>query len=441
MLEPGKLGRSFSSRFLVSLQYPDFRRLWYATMCSQSSAWALIVARGALAKTVTGSDLWVGLVTFAAMIPSVLMSPIAGYLADRFDRRTVLAWAYMVNLSHNLLLAVLVVTMTDKIEGWHLVMLAVLNGSARTTQQPASQALMANTVPRVHLLNAVSLFQVTQHGSRFVGPFLILVMLWVTGPWLTDNQDWVFFLSAGLYLVGLGLVLRVRTASTGVVEAGAAMGTVFRNMVAGLRYMYHTPLILSLILLVVAHCAMTMSFESLFPALSIDRLGMDPGAGILAGFGYLMVGYGGAALVVAMALAGVQSERTRGQLFLSLGVLSGVAPVALAMSPNLSLAILAVAGMGASQGGFMTLSHAMIQTIAPDAIRGRLMGVYTWHIQGFMASFNLVNGSLAGISGLTAPMILGAGGVGFVVMMAFSLARIPLRQLYARGVPAEALSA
>ena len=441
MLEPGKVGHSLSSRFLVSLQYPDFRRLWYATLSSQSAAWALIVARGTLAKTATDSDLWVGIVTFAAMIPAVFMSPIAGFLADRFDRRTVLAWAYVVNLSHNLLLAVLVVTMVDKIEGWHLVILSLLNGSARTTQQPASQALMANTVPREHLLNAVSLFQVTQHGSRFVGPFLILLILWVTGPWLADNQDWVFFLPVALYLVGLGLVSRIRTASTGVVETGAAMGIVFRNMIAGLRYMYRTPLVLSLILLVVAHCALTMSFESLFPALSVDRLGMEEGAGVLSGFGYLMVGYGAAAFVMALALAGVQSERTRGRLFLWLAILSGLTPIALSISPNLPLAILAVAGMGASQGGFMTLSHAMIQTISPDAIRGRLMGVYTWHIQGFMASFNLLNGGLAGINGLTAPIILGAGGVGFLMVMAFSFARIPLRHIYARGVPAEAYSA
>ena len=436
MLNLGDARRYVGGRFLPALQYPDYRKLWWATLCSQSSAWALIVARGALAKTLTGSDLWVGLVTFAAMIPSVIVAPLAGFLADRFDRRTVLACAYVVNLSHNVLLAILVVT--GVIEMWHLVALSLLNGSARATQMPSGQALLANTVPKERIFNAVALYQTTQQGSRFVGPFLVLLMLWVTGPWLSDNQDWIFFLCAGLYAVGLSLILRIRTVSTGVIEAGKGINAIFQNMAAGLRYMYHHRLVVSLILLVVAHCGMTMSFESLFPAISTVKLGMDPGAGILAGFGYLMVGFGGAALLTSMALAGVESERTRGRLFLWAGILSGLTPVALAMSPNLPLAILATAAMGASQGGFMTLSHGMLQEIAPDAIRGRLMGVYSWHIQGFMASFNLINGSLAGVRGLTAPIVLGAGGVGFVMVMAFSFIRVPLRNLYGKGIPAEA---
>ena len=431
--------RSVGSRYLGSFAYPEYRKLWYATLCSQSSAWALIVARGALAKTLTGSDLWTGIVTFAAMIPSVIVSPVAGFLADRFDRRTVLAWAYGVNLAHNLLLAVLVVS--GVIEVWHLVLLSLLNGSARATQMPSGQALLPNTVPRERLFNAVALYQATQQGSRFVGPFLILLMLWSGCPWYSGIQDWVFFLSAGLYTIGLGLVLSIRTASRGVVEPGGGIGVVYRNLVAGLGYMYHNPLVMSLVLLVVAHCGMTMSFESLFPAISAGKVGLEECAGgFLAGFGYLMIGFGGAALVTALALAGVESERTRGQLFLSLGVLSGLTPVALAMSPTLPLAVLSAAAMGVSQAGFMTLSHGMLQSIAPDAIRGRLMGVYSWHIQGFMASFNLVNGVLAGFAGVAASLILGAGGVSFVMVMAASFARVPLRELYQMGVPAEARS-
>ncbi len=295
---------------------------------------------------------------------------------------------------------------------------------------PSAQALLANTVPRERILNAVSLYQATQHGSRFVGPFLILVVLWITG-----HQDWVFFLCAVLYCGGLGLVLRIRTRSRGVVEAGGGTATLVRNLAAGLRFIYHHRLVVSLVLLVVAHCGMTMSFESLFPVLYQDKLGMKD-ADIMGGSSYLMVGYGAAALVTAVVLAGVRSEQTRGRLLLWLAVLSGLTPIALGLSPNLPLAVLSTAGMGVAQGGFMTLTHAMIQTIAPDAIRGRMMGVYSWHIQGFMASVNLVNGTLARYTALTAPLILGAGGVGFLIVVTLSMGWVPLRQLYTRGVPA-----
>ena len=431
MAKLGESGQRLANRFLPALEHGDYRRLWGATFCSQSSAWALIVARGALALTLTGSPFWPAIVTYAAMIPSVVVSPFAGFLADRFDRRTVLAWAYALNLAHILLLSVLVATGT--IEVWHLVLLALVNGSARATQMAAGQALLANTVPRERLFNAVALYQSAQHGSRFVGPFLILLMLWTTG-----REDWVFFVCAGLYAVGLGLILSIRTASRGVVLAGRGTGVAFRNLAAGVSYMYRRPLVLALVLLVVAHCGLTMSFESLFPVLSRDKLGMQPGAGFLTGFSYLMVAFGGAALVVTMGLAGIQSERLRGRLFLWLGVLSGVTPVALGLSPNLPLAMLSAAAMGASQAGFMAISHGMLQSMTPDAIRGRVMSVYSWHMQGFMASFNLVNGTLAALAGLTASIILGAGGILFILVMAASFARAPLRHLYDRGIPAEA---
>ncbi len=423
-----QLGRELGSRYFVSFRWLEYTKLWTATACSQSASWALIVARAALVLRLTDSPAWTGYVTFAAMIPSVVVSPLAGYLADRFDRRVVLVWAYVVNLADSLVLAVLVATRV--VEPWQVLILAAITGSARSTQMPAAQALLANMVPRERILNAVSLYQVTFHGARFLGPFLILVVLWSTG-----HENWVFFLCAGLYLLGITMVLSIRTVSRGVVEAGAGMSVLTRNVAAGLRYMYHHPLVLSVVFLVVAHCGMTMSFESLFPVLSQDRLGVEGSVGIMGGASYLMVGYGTAALITALFLAGVQSERVRGQSFLWLALLSGAAPIALAVSPNLALATLAAAGMGFAQGGFMTLSHAMLQTIAPDEIRGRLLGVYSWHTQGFMAGFNLVNGTLAEFTALNASVILAAGGIGFLAVVGLSLGRVPLRQLYRQGVP------
>jgi len=326
---------------------------------------------------------------------------------------------------------VAVLVEAGSIEAWHLVVLAVVNGSARSSQMPPAQALLANMVPREHLSNAVFLYQAAQHGSRFVGPFLILLVLWVT-----EQQSYVFFVSVILYGLGLTQILRIRFASTRAVEGGRSMGVILRNMAAGVQFIYRHPLVVSLVLLVVAHCGMTMSFESLFPVLSRDKLGLAGGVGILGGASYLMVGYGIGALVSTLGLAGVRSESVRGKLFLWLAVLSGVTPVALALSPNLTLLMFSAAGMGLSQGGFMALGAAILQSIAPDAIRGRLMGVYNLHITGFMASFNLVNATLADVGTLTAPLILGAGGVSFVAVVAFSFIRVPLRQLYFRGVPA-----
>ena len=91
MISVAAVERKLGYRYFASLSSIEYRKLWLATVCSQSAAWALIVARAALVLRLTDSAAWTGYVTFAAMIPSVVVSPLAGYLADRFNRRTVLA--------------------------------------------------------------------------------------------------------------------------------------------------------------------------------------------------------------------------------------------------------------------------------------------------------------------------------------------------------------
>ena len=132
-------------RYAAALAFQDYRTLWIASFSSGAAAWALIVARGLLVYSQSGSSLWVGGVTFAAMIPRVLVPPISGYLSDRFDRRKVVTAMYAINLAQNLVLSILVAF--GVIELWHIVVLSLINGSARAAQMPASQALVPNLVP------------------------------------------------------------------------------------------------------------------------------------------------------------------------------------------------------------------------------------------------------------------------------------------------------
>ena len=152
---------------LEALSHRDFVTLWTASMSAGAAAWALIIARGWLVWADTESSLWVGLVTFAAMVPRVLVTPLTGYLSDRFDRRVVVAAMFAINMVHNVVLGVLV--LADLTPVWVLVLLAFVNGSARAAMMPASQALIPNLVPRRLLLNAIALNQAAGHGSRLLG--------------------------------------------------------------------------------------------------------------------------------------------------------------------------------------------------------------------------------------------------------------------------------
>ena len=83
-------------RFLAALQYKDYRTLWMANLFAGAAGWALIVARGWLAfdMTETNSSMWVGVVTFMAMAPRFFLTPVIGFIADKFNRQTVLSWTY-----------------------------------------------------------------------------------------------------------------------------------------------------------------------------------------------------------------------------------------------------------------------------------------------------------------------------------------------------------
>ena len=146
-------------RYGNSLRYRDFRWVMLGSLGGQSAYWALIIARGVLVLEMTNSSAWVGVATFAAMVPRFLMPPVAGYLADRFDRRTVLVVAYVLQFFNVLALAGL--AFADMLNIGILVALSLLNGSFRAFQMTATQALVPNLVPQRDLLNAIALNQMS----------------------------------------------------------------------------------------------------------------------------------------------------------------------------------------------------------------------------------------------------------------------------------------
>jgi MFS family permease len=414
--------------FFASLGHPDYCLLWGATACGQAAAWALVVLRAALVYELTRSNAWVGLVTMAAQLPSLVVTPFAGLLADRFDRRRVLACTFTLNLLNNLLLALLV--MSGQITPVALLGIALVNGILRATEMPTTQALLPNLVPVHYLLNAVALHQLMQQGSRMMGPLLLLPMIHFLGP------QPAFLLCAVLYAVGWSFVVFIRTASHGDVGSQG----ILTNLVAGIRYIYTHPLLLSFMLITVVHCALTMAYEAAFPFVARTQLGLTADKELFAGPTYLMIGLGAGAVLGNLALARVHSAQLRGRLFLWAGLGSGLAPIVFSLMTTLPRAILAVAAVGASTAAFMTLSQGAVQALAPDGMRGRIVSAQTWHTQGTMAGFNAVNGMLMDVPWMTAPLLLGGTGLLFVLCVLGSLLTVHLWSVYTRGVPSVALA-
>ncbi len=404
--------RQVMDSYGAALQFRDFRYVWLGSLCGQSAYWALIVARGLLVLDMTGSSLLVGVTTFAAMAPRFLIPPFAGYMSDRFDRRTVLAVSYSMQFVNVATLTAL--AFADMLTVWNIILLSVLNGSFRTFQMTATQSLVPSLIPRAHLLNAIAMNQVSLQGARLIGPLLIAPALWLDGP------NTAFAVCTMMYVVGAVGIFAVRTRSTGGLSEGSRLA---ESLWEAWNYMWGDPHLRVLFILIALHCAMTMSFESMLPVLGRDVFG---DAGSSANF--LMMGVGAGALVGVFSIAGVRSNSGRGMLLLVSGVLSGAAMLVLAFADSIPIAMVGTALMGGSQAAFMAIGTAMIQTLTPDAMRGRIMGLANINIGGTMALVNLINGWLADIYG--AQNILWVLGAGFVIVVAISLGATTLRGIY-----------
>lgn len=416
------LAKAAWDRYGAALQHRDFRWVWLGSLGGQSAYWALIVARGVLVLDMTSSSALVGVTTFAAMAPRFLMPPLAGYVADRFDRRTVLAAGYTLQLGHAAALTAL--AFSDALVVWHVVVLSFLNGSFRAFQMTATQTLIPNLVPRERWLNAIAMNQASLQGARLFGPGLIAPALLLSGP------DAAFLASMAFYVVGVACIFAVRTRSTGELTRDDKMGASLR---AALRYAWADSRLRALFVLIALHCAMTMSFESMLPVIALDVL--DDAEG---GATYLMMAVGAGALVGVIGVAGVRSAAARGRLLLVTGAVSGAAMLLVAASASLPGMLLGMAAMGGSQAAFMAAGQAMVQSLAPDGMRGRLTGLNQVNVGGTMAAVNLANGYAADAFG--APNVLWALGMGFVVVVAASLALGVARGIYrgAVAVPARA---
>ncbi len=386
--------------------------------------WTFIVAVSWLVLDRSDSSGWVGIITFSAMLPFLLASPIAGLMADRFDRRR-LAVAAMVG-GAAVMAGVTVLTIAATIELWQLAALVFVNGILRSTLEPAMQSLIPNQVPREDLLNAITLNAATRHGGRFFGllvaaPLLAVDSIGVSGVLVLC----VAFQAAGAYQM-----IRTRTVSKG--ESSPQQGLA-RSFVDGLAYIYTNKTIAIFILIVAFHCALVMSFESILPVFSKDVLDAQDGS-IL---GYMIMAFGLGSFVAAVLISGVRSEKHKGRWFLWSGILSGLTPVTLGFSPSISLAVLAAAGMGASQTVFMALTTTYIQTIVPDRLRGRISSLYLLHTGGIMAFANLGYGFMADVYAAP-PILIVTGAMFLAVVLGIAVGQADMRRLYRTGQVAPA---
>ncbi len=404
-------------RFLSALSHRDYRIMWTGHIVGESSSWALGAAEGWLIFNLAENNpsSWVGAVFFAAMIPWFFAPIVVGFLTDKFSRRNILILAYLLSLFHGIALTALI--FTGVIEVWHILVLAVVNGIARATHMGAIEALAANLVPTNHLPNAYTLISAGYYATRLIGPGLIAPLMGLT------DIKWIFLSCVIAYAAGVYLVTQVKEVSTGRIDP--EKGLIY-NTFSGFRYIYSHPVLRSVMYLVMFHCTLVMSFESLLPAVSNNQLASG-GSGVA--YLHMMIGLG--ALIASIALAPIRGHGTLGQLFLVSAVVSSFGNFILGVSAGLQYAMVGTVVIGISHAAFMTIATIMIQSVSPDYLRGRITSIYLIHAGGLMSFSYFANGVLADLYEPSRILII--GGIAFLTVVIISWFIHTPRLIYKRG--------
>lgn len=385
-----------------SLRHRDFRLLWISVLFTSSGQWMEQVALGWLVFEMTDSAFMLGAVMFCRAVPFLIFGSIGGVIADRIDRRNMMAVGQAVLTLLILLLSILIIF--QWIQVWHVFVIAFSTGIVWSFLMPVRQALVPDLVGKDDLMNAISLNSAAFQATRIFGPALAGFLVGAIGV----GGTFLFETAAHMAVIFIVLAMRV-PANT----SSARHASMMQNLGEGFQYVLKSPVVLSLLLLAMFPMVFGMPYATLMPVFARDVLNIGA-----SGLGILMSAPGIGALAAALTLAGLNNFKKKGWLLLAGACLFGVFLVAFAVTAWLPLALFFLVMLGLSSITFMAVNNTLLQTIVPNEVRGRVMGIYSLDM-GLVPFGSLLAGGIASIYGAPAALaFMGAALAIFVVIMA-----------------------
>jgi MFS family permease len=371
------------------------------------------VAQSWLVYRMTGSAALLGIVGFAAQFPVLILAPIGGAVADTYPRRR----SMLAIQTSAMLLAfpLAALTLLNRIQVWHVVVLAVLLGVVNAFDIPVRQSFIAEMVEREDLINAIALNSSMTNGARVIGPAIAGVLVSLVG------EGWCFLINGLSYLA---VIIGLLFITTGKQAPHVNHVSHTQTILEGFRFVLNTQPVRTLLILLGLISFMGMPYSVLMPIFADDILkGGASGLGILMGFSGL------GALMGAITLAGRQGVRGLGTwvMFASGGF--GVSLILFSTSRLFWLSTLLLLPVGFSMMVQLASSNTLIQSMVPDRLRGRVMAVYSMMFMGMAPFGALFAGVLANRAG--APITVAMGGA--VCIIGAVVFRSQLPQLRAEG--------
>jgi MFS family permease len=396
-----------------ALRHRNFQLFFGGQLISLIGTWMQSVAQSWLVYRLTGSALLLGSVGFASQIPVFLFSPLGGIAADRLNRRTIVIATQVASMV--LAFALAVPTLLGKIHVWEVFVLASLLGVVNAFDIPGRQSFLVDMVGRDDLMNAIALNSSMFNGARVVGPAIAGILVARIG------EGWCFAGNAVSYIaviVGL-LLMKVQSPPRPV------MGSPLEHMLEGFRFVNRTAPIRALLLLLGLVSLVGMPYVVLMPIFA-DKI-LHGGA---RGLGILMGATGIGALFGALTLAFREGVKGLGRWVAWCCAGFGASLGVFALSHDFWLSVILLLPVGYAMMLQMACSNTLIQVMVPDALRGRVMSVYSMMFMGMAPIGALLGGALA--DRLGAQVTVAIGGVACVAGAGWFWTQLPKIRVEAR---------
>jgi len=384
-----------SPRAFAAFGSRQFTWFWATIVLSLTGLWVRITAQSYLVYDLTGDEFLLGLVGFANAAPVLIASPIAGAVLDRIDRRRVLIVVQLTLVVTGLILAALVGS--GRIEVWHVLVIAVVNGLASGFDWPARLTLMPALVSKSQLRSAVALTAAAFNAARIVGPAIGGFLISLVGLAACFTFNAMMYIPFVVVLALLEIPASVGTGGVAGVRGALA------NVVDGYRYIWRTPVIRGLLSVDVVPLMFGIAYFTLAPAVARDVLGLGS-----QGYGLLLAANGAGALTGTLGVAMMSGVRRRGRIVITGVGCFAVMLIAFALSSNVVLSLFLILFLGLATSTYATFNDTLVQTLVDERYRGRVLAVYTmlWGLTpiggleaGFIAGFIGVQGALV-VNGL-----------------------------------------
>jgi MFS family permease len=376
-------------QMLRALRHRDFRYFWAGNFLSNIGTWMQNVAQGWLVLQLSNSPFWLGMVGFASSAPMLIFTLFGGVIADHVNKRRLL----MVTQSAMMVFAFAMagLAFTGKIEIWHIVVLVFLTGVAMSLNTPTYQALVPSLIPKEDLSNAIALNSAQFNMSRVIGPTLGgFAMAWIG---ISGN----FFLNGLSFLAVIIALTRIHYPH----EERTRVGSMWETLLAGIRHAFGIPQMRDLVILISCTSLLAVPYITFVPLFARDILHAGE-----RGLGILMACSGLGAFVGAARIAYAGRTRRRGRLVIRSGVIFFAAVVLFCISHSFWLSCVLQAIAGYHMILMVASINTLLQQLAPDEMRGRVMSIYATAFLGFAPLGSLLAGSVGNL--LSAPLAIAA---------------------------------